>query len=231
MTRPKVLAIIPARGGSKRLPRKNIALLCEKPLITYTIEAALEARLLTDFLVSSDDQEIIDIAKNAGASAPFIRPATLGADHVRNIDVALHALTYMESESKTTYDLVFLLQPTSPIRNPKHIDECIELLWNSELDSIVSVKGPFQKRDPILKRILPSGALANYRDSGLNNDPTEPFYLYNASIYGVKRDFFLSSHAFISQLQVPYIMDFAHSIDIDNNEDLLLANFFLSLRN
>ena len=228
MNKPKVLAIIPARGGSKRFPRKNIAPLCGKPLITYTIDAARSARSVTHFLVSSEDPEIIHIAAHAGAPTPFTRPPELATDDVRNIDVALHALNFMEDRLDLTYDMVFLLQPTSPIRNPDHIDQCIAMLWESPLESIVSVQGPFQKRDPILKRILPCGDLVDYRSSDSKIDSREPFYIYNASIYGVKRAFFMTHHSFISQPQVPFVMDSRHSVDVDQEEDLLLAEYFLS---
>ena len=140
--KPRVLAVIPARGGSKRFPRKNVALLCGKPLICHTIEAAQRSTLITDWLVSSEDDEIIEIATNYGAPVPFRRPIELATDEVRNIDVTIHALEYMERVNKLEYDMIVLLQPTVPIRDPKHIDESIELLWASELDSLASVNIP-----------------------------------------------------------------------------------------
>ena len=158
---PKVLGVIPARGSSKRFPNKNIRMLAGKPLVAWTIEAAQKAMRLTDYLVTSDALLITDIAKNYGAPVPFIRPPELATDTVRNIEVVAHALKFMETEKQIVYDIIVLLQPTSPIRNPAHIDQAVDMLWQSDLDSVVSVKGPFKKRDPILKAIR-NGVLEDY---------------------------------------------------------------------
>jgi CMP-N-acetylneuraminic acid synthetase len=222
---PKVLGIIPARGGSKRLPQKNIKPLAGKPMVAWTIEAAQHAKRLTDFIVSSEDAKTIEVAKAFGAPVPFVRPAELATDTVRNIDVVEHAMLFMEAENRSTYDILILLQPTSPIRNPAHIDQAIDLLWNSELDSVVSVKGPFKKRDPILKA-LRNGVLVDYVPV---DDPrtVEPVYMYNASIYAVKRDYFAQHHKLISPLQVPLVMDTIHSTDVDTEADYLVAQTYL----
>lgn len=219
---PRALGVIPARGGSKRLVRKNIRDLCGKPLIAYTIEAAQKTTLLTNYLVSSEDAEILSIARLYGAPVPFVRPASLATDEVRNIDVMIHALEFMEKKNDILYDLLVLLQPTSPIRDPRHIDMAVELLWKSDLPTLASVKGPFQKRDPVLKRISPeTNILVPYRP-GIEND-REPFYIYNASIYAVKRDYLLKERKHVSQQQVPLVMDAVHSIDVDTEMDLLIA--------
>jgi CMP-N-acetylneuraminic acid synthetase len=223
---PKVLGIIPARGSSKRFPNKNIRMLAAKPLVVWTIEAAQQAKRLTDYLVSSDALLIMDIAKNYGAPIPFKRPAELATDTVRNIEVVAHALEFMETKRQMTYDIIVLLQPTSPIRNPAHIDQAVDMLWQSDLDSVVSVKGPFKKRDPILKAIR-KGILEDYCPVG---DPanTEPFYLYNASLYGVKRDYFIKHKKLISPRQVPIIMDTIYSVDVDTKADFLMAETYLN---
>ena len=122
---PKVLGIIPARGGSKRLPRKNIRIVAGLPMIAHTIKAAQQATRLTDFLVSSEDREILDIAGQYGAPVPFERPVRLADDTVRNIDVVIHALEMMEQVKGVVYDLLVLLQPTTPIRDPQHIDDAV----------------------------------------------------------------------------------------------------------
>ena len=222
---PRVLGVIPARGGSKRLPRKNVRKLCGHPLIAYTIKAAQRATLLTDYLISSEDGEILEIARSYGAPVPFVRPAHLATDKVRNIEVVLHALHFMEDKNNQLYDIVLLLQPTCPIRNPEHIDEAIKLLSESELETVASLKGPYKKRDPILKRIR-DGVLEAYcgmEDSG----NIEPFYLYNASIYGARRDYFVRERKLISPKQVPLVMDQIHSIDIDTEVDFIIAEAYL----
>jgi CMP-N-acetylneuraminic acid synthetase len=223
------LGVIPARGGSKRLPRKNIKNLCGKPLIAYTIQAARNASLLTDFLVSSEDDEILKIARSYGAPTPFKRPGHLATDAIRNIDVVAHAMHYMENKNQHPYDILILLQPTCPIRNPAHIDTAIQLLSKSDLETVVSVKGPFKKRDPILKRIK-NGVLESYCPNE-NPDEIEPFYLYNASIYGVKRSYFIKEKKLISDRQIPIIMDQYHSVDIDTEADFLVAEAYLNFKN
>lgn len=225
-TAPKVLGVIPARGGSKRLPQKNVKPLAGKPMVAWTIEAAQQATRLTDYIVSSEDAKTIEVAKAFGAPVPFLRPAELATDTVRNIDVVEHAMLFMEAENRLTYDILILLQPTSPIRNPAHIDQAIDLLWESQLDSVVSVKGPFKKRDPILKA-LRNGVLEDYVPVA---DPrtVEPVYMYNASIYAVKRDFFVQHHKLITPRQVPLVMDTIHSTDVDTEADFLVAQTYLN---
>jgi CMP-N-acetylneuraminic acid synthetase len=223
---PKVLGVIPARGSSKRFPNKNIRMLAGKPLIAWTIEAAQKANRLSDYLVSSDALLIMDIAKNYGAPVPFLRPPELATDTVRNIAVVAHALEFMETQKQIVYDIIILLQPTSPIRNPVHIDQAVDMLWKSGLDSVVSVKGPFKKRDPILKAIR-NGVLEDYCPV---EDPadTEPFYIYNAALYAVKRDYFIEHEKLISPRQIPLIMDPIYSVDVDTEADFLMAETYLN---
>lgn len=222
---PKVLAVIPARGGSKRLPRKNVMDLQGHPMLAYSIFALKNAKNVTSWLVSSEDQEILDVASKYDAPVPFIRPKHLATDEVRNIDVVLHALEFMENKEGFIYDIILLIQPTAPIRDPLHIDEAIEKLWNSDLPTLASVKGPYQKRDPILKKIDENGMLVNYRDNDQN--PREPFYIYNASLYAVKREYFVKEKKFVSEKQVPLVMDRYHSADVDELADLITAKAFM----
>jgi CMP-N,N'-diacetyllegionaminic acid synthase len=222
---PKVLAVIPARGSSKRFPNKNIRMLAGKPLIAWTIEAAQKARRLTHYLVSSEALLIMEVARNYGAPVPFTRPEELATDTVRNIAVVSHALKFMEADKGVTYDIIVLLQPTSPIRNPAHIDQAVDMLWKSDLDSVASVKGPFKKRDPILKAIR-GGVMEDYCPVA---DPAnaEPFYLYNAALYAVRRDYFVKNKKLISPRQVPLVMDPIYSVDVDTEADFLMAETYL----
>lgn len=125
-----------------------------------------------------------------------------------------------------TYDIIILLQPTSPILNPAHIDQAVDMLWQSNLDSVVSVKGPFKKRDPILKAVR-NGILEDYCPVEDPSD-TEPFYLYNAALYGVKRDYFIKHKKLISTQQVPLLMDPIYSVDVDTEADFLMAETYLN---
>jgi CMP-N-acetylneuraminic acid synthetase len=132
----------------------------------------------------------------------------------------------METEKQIVYYIIVLLQPTSPIRNPVHIDQAVDMLWESDLDSVASVKGPFKKRDPILKAIR-NGVLEDYCPV---EDPanTEAFYMYNAALYAVKRDYFIKHNKLISQRQVPLIMDPIYSVDVDTEADFLMAETYLN---
>ena len=223
---PKVLCVIPAKANSRRLPKKNIKILAGKPLLAWTIEAAQAAKRLTDYLVSSDDLEIIEIAKKYGAPVPFVRPAELATDKVRNPEVVAHALEVMEKSKEITYDIIVLLQPTSPVRNPAHIDQAVDMLWSSDLNSVVSVKGPFKKPFPILKAIR-NAILEDYCPV---EDPAnaEPIYMYNAALYAVKRDYFVRHKKLISPRQVPLIMDTMYSVDVDTEADFLVAETYLN---
>jgi CMP-N,N'-diacetyllegionaminic acid synthase len=225
---PKVLAVIPARGGSKRLPRKNITNVAGHPMVAYTIMAARCASKITDWLVSTEDEEILTIAEEYGAPIPFKRPKELATDEVRNIEVTLHALEWMEAKQKCKYDIIVLLQPTSPIRSSDHIDQAIQKLWESDLASLAAVKGPFQKRDPVLKRINQKGEMVAYC-SDPDLDPKEPFYIYNAALYAVKRDYFVREKRFTADKQVPFIMDKFHSTDVDELVDLIMAEEYLKI--
>lgn len=225
---PKTLAVIPARGGSKRLPRKNITDVAGHPMIAYTIMAARNASMITDWLVSSEDEEILKIAEEYGAPIPFKRPKELATDVMRNIEVTIHALEWMETKKNCKYDIIVLLQPTSPIRSSDHIDQAIQKLWESNLSSLAAVKGPFQKRDPVLKRINQKGEMVAYC-SDSNIDPKEPFYIYNAALYAVKRDYFIREKKFNSDEQVPFIMDTYHSTDVDELADLIVAEEYLKI--
>ncbi|MEJ2374192.1 MAG: acylneuraminate cytidylyltransferase family protein [Pseudolabrys sp.] len=223
-TLPKVLAVIPARGGSKRLPRKNVMLLKGHPLIAYTIKAAQDATRLTDWLVSTDDEEIAGVARRYGAPVPFMRPATISGDTDRNNAVVRHAMACMEERTGRRYDLLVLLQPTCPIRSAAHIDEAVERLWASPLETLASVRGPVKKRDPNIKAIR-DGDLVPYNEQE-SAAAWDAGYIYNASIYAMKRDFFLRENTFVSQRSVPLVMDRFHSADIDEKIDALVAELY-----
>jgi CMP-N,N'-diacetyllegionaminic acid synthase len=212
----KVLAVIPARGGSKRLPRKNITELNGKPLIGYTIEASKQSNLITASILSTDDLEIQNVAKSLGANSPFLRPSHLATDTVRNSETMIHALEYMEQVNGVRYDAVLLLQPTSPFRTASHIDDAINTFLRSDADSLASIKGPYKKRDINLKRIV---------DKKMTNliPENEEYYIYNSAIYIIKRETLLLNKSFTSENETFLIMDERSSIDIDTPFDLKIA--------
>lgn len=134
----KVLGIIPARGSSKGVPRKNIKLLVGKPLLAYTAESALKAKLLTKIVLSTEDMEIAEIGKSLGIDVPFLRPAELATDTTPTLPVVLHVIEYLKKNGEE-FDAICLLQPTNPLRRSEDIDNCIELLEKSGAESVISV--------------------------------------------------------------------------------------------
>jgi CMP-N-acetylneuraminic acid synthetase len=135
----RILGVIPARGGSKGVPRKNVKLLAGKPLLQYTIEAALEATTLTRVVLSTDDEEIASLGRGLGADAPFLRPDHLADDKAPMLGVVQHAIQALESGGDDPYDGVCLLQPTSPMRPPGLIDRCVARLEESDADAVITV--------------------------------------------------------------------------------------------
>jgi CMP-N,N'-diacetyllegionaminic acid synthase len=134
----KILGLITARGGSKGIPFKNIKLLNHKPLIAYTFEAAKQAKLLSDIIISTENAEIIKVANELGLEVPFVRPLELATDTASSIDVVIHAIKYLESNGKY-YDAVCLLQPTSPFRKIGFIDDAINIFLQKDVDCLLSV--------------------------------------------------------------------------------------------
>jgi CMP-N-acetylneuraminic acid synthetase len=135
----KILAIIPARGGSKGVPFKNIKLLNGKPLLAYTSEIALQSKYLTEVIVSSEDEQIISVAKSLGIKVPFVRPTELAQDNTPTIDVIIHALQWYQNQN-SCFDAVCLLQATSPFRTVAFLDKAIEKFIEKDCDSLVSVQ-------------------------------------------------------------------------------------------
>jgi CMP-N-acetylneuraminic acid synthetase len=138
-SRLRVLAVVPARGGSKGIPRKNLQLLGGRPLVAHAVQAALDARLVSRVLCSTDDPEIAEVARQAGAEVPFLRPAELAQDTTEDWPVFVHALDWLQAHDGWAPDLVVNLRPTSPLRTPRHVDDAIHLLLESGADSVKAV--------------------------------------------------------------------------------------------
>jgi CMP-N,N'-diacetyllegionaminic acid synthase len=216
---PRVLGVVPARGGSKRIPRKNLRLLNGKPLIWYTIEAAKQAKKLTDWVVSTEDKEIANLALSYGAYV-VKRPDSLAEDDTTSGAVVRHALDWMEVD-RAPYDIVMLLHPTSPIRDPKHIDEAIARLWISPLDTLASVWELPRKGH---RNVVSSGAWTGSMATIEEND----LFILNASIYAMKRNWFLKTNTHTTERSfVPLVMDRFHSLDVDEEADLAIAGVYL----
>lgn len=225
MANPKLiefLGVIPARLGSKRLPRKNLLLLNNKELIAYSILSAKQSSLLSMAIVSTESDEIAKVARKHNANVPFMRPPHLATDEVTNIDVLIHAVNKM-SDLNCEIQNVVLLQPTSPFRTGQDIDNAIINFKSAGQPSLASVCGPYFKRHPIAMKKHPT-----LTDTLIAVDEVArtPFYKYNASIYIVSADYLLKNRTIHSQLKSYYVMD-ERKVDIDTPEDLALARAML----
>lgn len=220
------LAVIPARGGSKRLPRKNVLDLAGKPLISWTIEASLNSRYIDKTLVSSDDDEILSIAKSYSADT-LKRPSELANDTSSSFDAIKHAI----SSSTQRYDYVVLLQPTSPLRNEKNINAAIELLEQKKADAIISVCE--MEHSPLWSNTLPdNGAMNNFLREELINQRSQDLpkhYRLNGAIYICKTEELLKEGSFFIKENIfSYIMDTEHSVDIDSSSDFSFAQWMMT---
>lgn len=216
------LAIIPARGGSKGIPRKNIFKVNGKPLIEYTIDEALKSQYLDEIIVSTEDVEIAEIAKNCGAHVPFLRPMEFAKDDSKTIDAILHVIEKLKIK-KQVYDYIVLLQPTQPLRQAFHIDEAIELMILNNYNSIVSVSDV--KEHPILMRkINEDGVLDNLLNisSSVRRQDFSRFYKINGAIYINQIDAKLNISTSFNDNRFPYIMDTKYDVDIDEFIDIEL---------
>jgi CMP-N,N'-diacetyllegionaminic acid synthase len=226
----RILAIIPARGGSKRLPRKNILNLAGKPLIAWSIESALDSKYIDRVIVSTDDKEIAEISRDYSAEVPFIRPKELAADESSSINVVLHSINMLKEKGEE-YDFIMLLQPTSPLRTTKNVDEAIELLQSSNSDAVVSVCEA--EHSPFWSNTLPtSGDFSNFLDYSIVNKRSQDlnkYYRLNGAIYlCLTNRLFDEKTLFIKDKIVAYIMPQEQSVDIDSKVDFCLASCLIN---
>ena len=229
MTQKRVLGIIPARGGSKTIKRKNLVPILNRPLISYTISEGLKSTLLSNVVVSSEDQEIIDVSKLYGASVPFIRPESLSQDDSLAIDVLIHAVKEIEKQEKSIYDIIVMLQPTTPLRTCQDIDDCINKLIDTNADSVISVVDVGGIHPHRMKTII-DGQLLDYTDEGIENTPRQklpPVYIRNGAIYATKRDVIINSKSIKGSKSIAHVMPSERSVNIDEYADLKLAELLM----
>lgn len=218
----RLLGLIPARGGSLGIPRKNIRLLGGKPLVAWSIEAARLSRYLDRVVVSTDDPEIAACARQYGGETPFARPAELATDTAQGVDVVLHALDEMPDA-----DAVVLLQPTSPLRSVDDIDRAIEL-WDAGGAIVVAVTEAAQS--PYLMYRLAEGGLVpvlKERSDDTNRQRVPTTYVLNGAVYVADRAALLAERAFMTPATRPYVMPAERSVDLDDEADWQYAEFLL----
>ena len=225
----RILALIPARGGSKRLPGKNIRLLGGKPLVIWSIDVVKNLTEICDILVSTDDPRIAYVCRDAGATTPWLRPSYLATDTSSSVDVAIHALDWYEAE-KGEVDGLLLLQPTSPFRSQKTVKRGIELFSSYGHQSVLGVSLTHDHpmwcltvKDDYLVPFLPAHGLET------RSQDLSPAYVVNGSFYLITPAELRSCRSFFGIKTLPLII---HSqkevIDIDTEFDMKLAEFFLN---
>ena len=226
----KILALIPARGGSKGLPRKNIKLLFGKPLIAWTIEEARKNTYIDRIIVTTDDKEIAEVSKKYKADVPFLRPQELATDNSSAIDYILHALEWIKENDDVVYDLLLLLAPTSPLRLSEDIDKAIELLFLKEAKAVVSVCKT--EHPPYwTNTLLGDGRMKDFiKPETLNKNRQElpNFYSLNGAMYLAYCDYLIKQKGFFGSETFACIMPKERSVDIDDSFDFKLAEFFIA---
>ena len=222
---PKILAVIPARGGSKRIKNKNLKHLMGKPLIQWTIDLALKAKIFDDIIVSTDSITIQKTAERLGASAPFLRPDELASDVSPTIDTVLHAIDWYENNHRVKLDCVVLLQPTTPFRSMKIISESVKSFIKNKNSSMVSVSRVSEHPAWMLSvnEMGPHPYLSWMEMSKRSQDLDELFIL-NGLFYAATPSFLRKNRDFInSETQLKIMDNFGHNIDIDEENDWLIA--------
>ena len=223
----KILAIVPARAGSKGIKDKNITDLNGKPLIAYSIEAGLKSKHINKVVVTTDGEEIAKVAKEYGADVPFLRPKHLATDTSKTIDAVTHCIDELKNQGQK-YDYVVLLQPTQPLRQAWHIDEAIELIIEKDEDALVSVSKV--KDHPILMRTIDeSGHAVNLLEgsSTKRRQDFPDFYKVNGAIYINKINDNLNNDTSLNDNKLVYIMDEKYDVDIDEMLDLQIARLII----
>lgn len=221
----KVLALIPARGGSKGLPRKNIMMAGGKPLIAWSILAAQNSKYIDRLIISSDDTEIISVADTFGCAAPFVRPSELANDEAITYDVAMHAIDSLEE----CFDILVVLQPTSPLRIAEDIDRCIEssLSTGSCVSLVETEKSPYwMYRLPTESLMVP---LLQPEKAILRRQDAPPVFVLNGAVYAVDCNWLKLNGSFINDDTVPYVMPKGRSLDIDTHDDFEILERSLNL--
>jgi CMP-N-acetylneuraminic acid synthetase len=228
----QTLGVIPARGGSKGVPRKNIRELAGVPLIAYTIRAALACRLVTDVVVSTDSPEIRQVALDHGAQAPFLRPTDLATDRALAVPTIQHAVREMESLRGAPYDFVVMLQPTTPLRTSDDLTAALSRLFESNADGIISVVDVDNWHPMKMKKFV-GERLVNYEEPPVENPPRQilpPVYMVNGALYATRREVLMGRNSFQGDYCLGYVMPPERSVNIDAELDFIAAEYLLSHR-
>lgn len=232
----KVLVVIPARGGSKSIPRKNIKPFAGHPLIAYSIAAGLCAKGVNRVILSTDDEEIAEIARSYGAEVPFLRPAELAQDDVPDLPVFKHALSWLEKHEGYYPDIVVQLRPTSPLRPHGCVDDAILLLLkDNRADSVRGVmpssQNPYKMWRPEGRYLIPLLQSEFTEHYNMPRQKLPVTFWQTGHIDVIRYETIVKKHSMCGDLILPYILDSCYAIDIDNPEEWELAEWMLTHRN
>lgn len=220
-----VLGVVTARGGSKGLPGKNIRPLCGKPLIAWTIDAAFGAKLLDAVVVSTDDQQIASVAKQFGAEVPFLRPPELAGDTASSIDVVLHAIDALK-ESGRDFDIVVLLEPTSPLREPDDIRAALDKMLTAGAGAVVSVCRAESAHPAFMFRQGEDSRLRPFMErppTGLRRQEIEPLFFLEGTVYASRIDVLRENRSFYHNDTVAYEVPKWKFLEIDDIDDFQMV--------
>lgn len=223
-----ILGIIPARGGSKGLPGKNIKLLGDKPLIAHTIEEAKKSNYLERIIVTTDDIEIQKVALDYNAEVPFLRPAELAQDHTPTIDALIHCLDFLKRTEGYVPEYICLLQCTTPFKNVADIDGCIQKCLTTDYDACISVCEA--SSSPYWMKTFEEDKLCSFiseQDTILRRQDLPTVYEINGAVYVIRTEALLAYHSVHIENTTGYIMPQDRSIDIDTEIDFLIAEMMV----
>lgn len=226
----EILGLIPARGGSKGIPGKNIIPLAGKPLLAYTCEAAFGSNRLSRVLLDTDDLKIATIGKQFGAEAPFLRPDNLAQDDTPILPVIQHALKWLEEHDGYIPQAVVLLQPTSPLRRREHIDAAVDIFIENKADTVVSVlEVPHQFNPVSVMKLVENGRLKPYHEGSMilrRQDKPRVLARNGPAVLVIRREVIERGQLYGERV-FPYLMGRIESLDVDDETDLEIAEYWL----
>lgn len=228
----RILGLTLARGGSKSVPRKNIKSIAGHPLIGYTIDEALKSKLITRYIVSTDDEEIQKVAINCGAEVPFLRPKELSTDEASSVSAMQHAVEWVEQQEGVKYDYIIELMCTNPMKTYVDIDKSIEKLISTKADSVIAVHQLEDHHPARIKKIIDDkiidfciSEIAETRRQDLKPNA----YIRSGSIYALKRDYLMiEGKRYGSDNSRPYILPQDRAVNIDTEVDFIVAELLLN---
>lgn len=223
--------MVPARGGSRGIPRKNVRPLAGRPLLWYTAAVAQESRLLSRVVLSSDDVEVMALGRQLGLDVPFARPAELATDAARSVDVVLHAVSWLATEQRDEYDVIALLEPTSPLRTAEDIDGPLTRLLEEGADAVATVTRVVAPH-PMKMQIVEGGRLRPlmpgfWRD-GVSRQALPPVFAFNGALYAIRREVLERSRTLLPPDTLAYEIPAERAVNLDSPLDWTLAEGLLA---